>query len=196
MKTLSLRATILLVAFSCLAISVAIADDVVTFPSSNSFSCNTVFCTYLGDNMNQSAPLYTAGDFVTEIFFNGPQSYVKELTYDFFLINNLGGNPGSTYRDFVYVNSSLAGSFMVGDCNYCFMTQEYKGDFNFSSSPVVGNGTYALSIVLADSVPSGGGSETFLAPGSVSLIPEPSTTAVLGSGLLIFAGLMRRKLVR
>lgn len=191
MKTL--RAIFLIVAFFCLAVSLASADDVVTFPSSNSFSCNTFNCTFLGDNGNQSEPLFTSGDFVTEIFFNGPQSYVKDLTYDLFLINNLGGNPGGTYRDFFYVNSTLVGSFLVGDCGYCGNTQEFKGEFNFNS--IEGDGTYALSIVLADTVPGGDGNEIFLAPGTVDLIPEPSTTAVLGSGLFLLGGLMRRKLL-
>ena len=191
MKTL--RAIFLLVAFFCLAVSLASADDNVTFPSSNSFSCNTFNCTFLGDNGNASEPMFTSGDFVTEIFFNGPQSYVKELTYDLFLQNNLGGNPGAHYTDLFYVNSTLVGSFLVGDCSYCGTTQEYKGGFTFN--PVVGDGTYSLSIVLEDTVPPGDGNEIFLAPGSVDLIPEPSTTAVLGSGLFLLGGLMRRKLL-
>jgi hypothetical protein len=190
MKTL--RTIFLLVAFFCLAISLASADD-VTFPSSNSFSCNTNACTFLGDNGNQSEPFYTSGDFVTEIFFNGPQPYVKDLTYDLFLINNLGGNPGAQYTNQFYVNSALVGSFLVGDCGFCGTTQEYTGSFNFS--PVVGDGTYALTIELADTVPVDDGNEIFLAPGTVGLVPEPSTTSVLGSGLLLLAGLMRRKLL-
>jgi len=186
------RVTFLLVAFACLAIGSASADD-YTFPSSNSFSCNTYSCTFLGDNGNQSEPMWTSGDFVTEIFFNGPQSYVKEVTFDFFLINNLGGNPGGSYRDLFYVNSTLVGSFLVTDCGYCGNQQEYKGTFYFD--PVYGNGTYALTIELGDTVPPGDGNEIFLAPGSVSLIPEPATTSVLGSGLLVLAGLLRRKLI-
>ena len=188
----SLRFTFLLVAFCCLTIGLAYAGD-YPFPSANSFYCNSSTCGFVGDNGNQTAPFYTAGDFVTEILFNGP-SYVKDMSFDFFLLNNLGGNPGSQYTDYIYVNSALVGSFQVTDCNYCGSQQEYKGTFSFD--PIYGDGTYALSIVLGETVPLGDGNEIFLAPGSVELIPEPSAISILGSAVFLFAGLMRLKLFR
>ena len=191
MKASFVRASFLLVLFSSLAIGLASAGE-VTFPSSNSFSCNTYGCTFLGDNGNQSEPMYTAGDFVTEIFFNGGP-YIKDLQYDLFLLNNLGGNPGGQYTDLFYVNSTLVGSFLVKDCGYCGNQQEYKGEFNFN--PIYGDGTYALSIVLEDTVPAGDGNEIFLAPGTANLIPEPSSTFIMGSGLFTLGAILRRKLI-
>src|SRR5208337_132121 len=192
MRSLSGRITLLLLTISCLAVGLAHAGS-VTFPSDNSFYCNTNSCDFVGNNGGQTAPFFTSGDFVTEIFFTG-QPYVKGLQFDIFAIDNLGGNPGAKYENDFYVNSTLVGSFFVADCNYCGTKTELAGAFNFA--PIQGDGTYALSIVLADTVPLGDGNEIFLAAGKVNLVPEPSTVAVLGSGLLVLVGLMRRKLLR
>jgi len=194
MKDQPARAMFLMATILFLALEVAHADLSVTFPSDNSFSCNANVCTFLGSNFSQSAPLFTAGDFVSEVFINGPTS-IAALQYDFFLNDNLGGNPGASYENDVYVNSTLVGNFLVADCGYCGTTQEYKGTFTFPS--LVGNGTYSLAIVLLDTVPLGGGNEVYLAPGSATLVevPEPSSLLLLGAGLVGTFGAVRRKLL-
>jgi len=193
----SVHAVLLLVAISCLAVGLAHADSVVTFPSDSSFDCNVNGCDFLGNNNHETEPFFTAGDFVTEIFFTGQPS-VSGLMYDFSLIDNFGGNPGAQYRNDVFINDTLVGSFFVPDCNYCGTQMELTGSFNFGA--IQGDGTYALSIVLGENVPAGDGNEIFLSPGSVTLqdtttgtVPEPGSFVLLGSGVLGLAGWLRRR---
>jgi len=192
MKKLSVRVIFLMLTVSLFAVGLAYGDTIVTFPSDTSFTCNVNACDFMGNLNHASESLFTSGDFVTEIFFTGQQS-IASVSYDFFLINNLGNNPGYSYQNDLFVNDVLIGSFLVPDCGYCGSTQEYKGTFNFS--PLEGDGTYALSIVLGENVPGGDGNETFLAPGSVALsdVPEPGSLVLLGSGALGVAGMLRRR---
>ena len=86
---------------------------------------------------------------------------------------------------------------MVADCNYCGSQMEFTGTFHFGA--IEGDGTYALSIVLAGPpAPPGDGNEIFLAPGTVVLqsTPEPGTLALLGSAVVGLAGWIRRKSLR
>jgi len=195
MKKLSVRAMFLLMAISCFAIGMAYGDVPVTFPSNNSFTCNIGGCDFMGNLGGQSEPLYTTGDFVTEIFFTG-QTGIIGLKYDFFLMDNLGGNPGASYENDIYVNNTLVGSYLVPDCNYCGTQQEYTGMFTFPY--LEGDGTYALSIVLPVTVPPGDGNIIYLAPGTAILVdvPEPGSLVLLGSGALGLAGVLRRRLLR
>ncbi len=193
MRSLNVRAVLLLMAISCFAVGLAHAGVAVTFPSDNSFYCTAGGgCDFVGNNGHQTGYFYTAGDFVSEIFFTG-QTSISGLSYDFFYLDSLGGNPGAQYENDVYVNSVLVGSFLVPDCGYCGTEMEASGTFTFAS--LEGDGTYALSIVLAQTVPPGDGSYAFLAPGSATLqgTPEPGTLALLGSGVIGLAGWIRRK---
>lgn len=191
-----IRALLLLLVTSSFTAGLAHADVVATFPSNDSFSCNIGFCVFLGDNGGQSPGLFTAGDFVSEVFFTG-QSSITGLSYDFFLIDTLGLNPGAEYQTGIYINDVLVGSFFVPDCNSCGSQLEFRGNLNFDA--IEGDGTYAISLVLGDTVPSGDGSFVFLAPGSITLqdgggtTPEPGTFALLGSGILGVGGWIRKR---
>jgi hypothetical protein len=190
------RAVLLLAAMACIAVGVANADVAVTFPSNNSFDCNINGCDFMGNNGGQTAPFFTSGDFVTEIFATG-QTTISGLSYDFFLIDDFGGNAGAQYQNNIYINNTLVGSFLVPDCNFCQTHMEFSGSLNFGT--LEGDGTYALSIVLGQSAPAGDGNEIFVAPGSATLIsnagttPEPGTLVLMGSGVLGLAGWARRR---
>jgi len=195
MKKTCTRAMLLFLMLSCCALGVAYADTVVTFPSDTSYSCSAgAGCGFLGDLGHQSEPLYTSGDFVTEIFFTG-QQFIGSLSYDFSLQNNLGGNPGHSYENDVFINGTMVGSFVVPDCNFCGNIQEYKGLFNFS--PLEGDGTYALAIVLGETVPGGDGNEIYQSGGSATLgdVPEPGTLLLMSSGALGLGGVLKRRLL-
>ena len=53
MRRLNVRAILLLMAISCLAVGLARADVAVTFPSDNSFYCNINGCNFVGNNGHQ-----------------------------------------------------------------------------------------------------------------------------------------------
>jgi hypothetical protein len=67
-----------------------------------------------------------------------------------------------------------------------------------SFSPLEGDGTYALAIVLGENVPPNDGNEIYLAPGSATLgdVPEPNTLLLISSGALGLGGVLRRRLSR
>jgi hypothetical protein len=76
MKKLSVRVMLLFLILSCFVVGSAYGDTIVTFPSDNSFTCNVNACDFIGNLNHQSEPLFTSGDFVTEIFFTGQLSVV------------------------------------------------------------------------------------------------------------------------
>ena len=193
MRKLHVQTALLILLLSLVAVGVAYGDTVVTFPSDNSYSCNVNGCDFMGNLGHQSEQMFTAGDFVTEIFNTG-QQFIASLSYDFFLQNNFGGNTGHSYVNNLEINGNIIGTFSVPDCNYCGTIQEYKGKINFS--PLEGDGTYALAIVLNENVPQNDGNEIFQAPGSATLgdVPEPGSLVLLGSGVIGLAGAARRKL--
>jgi len=178
------------------------AGFTVPFPSDNTFYCSaTDGCGFMGANGGLSAPMWTTGDFVTETFFFS-DGYVNDLTANWGVVNDYGGNPGANYVNDVYINGVFVESFLLPDCGYCGTLLTVTGTANFA--PIYGYGSYNLSIVLAQTAPSGDGSEWFsvlnsngaASTATFSPTPEPSNILLLGSGLLSIAGIARRKLTR
>ena len=180
-------ASISLAAVVCvLSAGIALADATVTFPSSNSLYSTAGNGTGLmGANGDQSAPLYMAGDSISETFFTA-QPTVNSLALTLQLVNYFGNNPGANYENDIYVNGVNVANFLVSDCGFCASIQTFTvPTTNFS--PIHG-GIYQLEIILADTVPSNGGAEWFISGGSATLVgvavPEPYSLVLLASGVL------------
>jgi hypothetical protein len=196
-KTLPLLAILAL--FSSLAL--ASSSAVVGFPSDNTwYSSAGNGSDFMGNNGGFSAPLYTQGDSISQTFVTG-QSWVNSLTVDWTLINYFGNNPGASYENDIYVNGAFVGYFLVNDCGFCSNVDPITGTVNFN--PIYGFGTYTISVVLAQTAPVGGGTESFTewnaagAPATAALgTPEPGSIALFGSGVVGLAGMLRRKLSR
>lgn len=205
MKRPVLTYAFVVMALCLLASGSAFADTGITvnFPSNNTFYCSQTNppCDFMGNNSGLTQPMWTTGDFVTETFFTG-QPFVNDLTANWGVVNDYGGNTGAVYENDVYINGVFVTYFLLGDCNYCKTLYTVGGTVYFA--PIVGNGTYNLSVVLAQTAAPGAGSEWFSvlnssgAPSTAlfSSTPEPSSILLLGSGLLGFAGLVRRKVSR
>lgn len=202
MKCILTRAMVVAVALFVLALGTAYADAgfTVPFPSNNTFYCSRTNppCNFMGNNGGLTAPMWTAGDFITETFFFS-DAYVNDLTANWGVVDFYGGNPGAVYENDVYINGVFVAYFLLGDCNYCSTLIDVTGTVTFA--PIYGNGIYNLTVVLAQTAPAGFGSEWFSvlnAEGGPSTAiflpsPEPSTVVLLGSGFLGLVGVARRK---
>lgn len=108
-------------------------------------------------------------------------------------------------------NASFTASQTTGNENQLYLASSYLtfpagstqevASFSLSSFDLVpsGNGLAVTTPVSTQAYPSGSytaaGSGTFSTNTPVSVSPEPTTTALIGSGLLVFGLLRRRKLV-
>lgn len=123
----------------------------------------------------------TAGDFVSETYFGGPD-VADSAAFNFDVKDNLGGGNSELY--YIFIDGTAIAQFTVPDDNYQGDYLDISGIVNFA--PIDGFGTYSYTVQLQNTVPTGGGSVQFL-------VPEPGSLALLGSGLIGLAGLRRRK---
>lgn len=178
--------------------TLAFADDVQEpFPTAGDQFCSaTNGCgTIPAGGMTFS--MWTTGDYVISPVFNTGQPSINGLSYNFGIWDDLGGGNAETVGYFV--NGTEIGSIVVPDCNYCQTVMNFSGTFNFSAIAEQ-NGGYQLEMILQNTIPPGGGSIRFDDGGTATLtnssasVPEPSSIALFGSGLLALAGVVRRKL--
>ena len=204
MRRLSCFSALAVLALCLLTSSAAFANGgfTVPFPSNTTFYCSQTNppCDFMGNNGGLTKPMWTAGDFITETFFD-PTPWVNNLEANWGVVDSYGGIPGATYENDVYINGTFVGYFLLPDCGFCNTLYTVTGAAFFA--PIYGAGSYNLSIVLAQTAPGGAGEEWFsvlTSNGGASTAffstPEPSSILLLGSGLLSMAGVVRRKLMK
>jgi hypothetical protein len=142
-----------------------------------------------------SAVMFTAGDNVAQTFTGTGVTSVNSLKVDFNVDDNLNG---ASEDVIVAINGTNIGSFTVPDGGGSGGIINYAVSVFFA--PIVGNGTYNLTMTLQDTV--AGGSIDFLDGGVFVLnggvrvaAPEPMTALLFGGGLA-GAALVRRRKVR
>lgn len=142
-----------------------------------------------------SAVMFTAGDNVAQTFTGTGVTSVDSLKVDFNVDDNLNG---ASEDVIVAINGTNIGSFTVPDGGGSGGVINYAVSVFFA--PIVGNGTYNLTMTLQDTV--AGGSIDFLDGGVFVLnggvrvaAPEPMTALLFGGGLA-GAALIRRRKVR
>lgn len=209
MKNFSFMRTALVVTAFCAAAGVASATSIFLQQLGPAFSPSSVTVSVpfptAGDaytsatNGNgvipvggQTASQWTTGDSVTSSIFvlGGPS--VVGLTANWSFLDNLGG---ATETWFVYVNGTAVASTILPDCSYCGTDLNVTGSVSFADIfPVAGG--YQIQLILQNTVGAGLGSVAWLDGGTTGLdvtTPEPTSLLLVGSGMLAFAGILRRK---
>ena len=142
-----------------------------------------------------SAVMYTAGDNVDQTFTGTGVTSVDSLKVDFNIDDNLNG---ASEEVAVSLNGTTVGDFIVPDNGGSGGVINYAVSVFFA--PIVGNGTYDLTMTLLDTIPTGEGSIDFLDGGVFVLnggvrvvAPEPITILLFGAGLGGLAAARRRR---
>jgi hypothetical protein len=132
-----------------------------------------------------SAFMFTAGDKLDETFTGTGVASVDSLKVDFNIDDLLNG---SSEKVLISVNGTPVANFVVPDNSGVDGVTTIAASIFFA--PIVGNGTYELTMTLVDTVPGGEGSIDFQDGGVFALnggvrvvhVPEPITLALFGGG--------------
>jgi PEP-CTERM motif len=216
MKKLTLRNAVLLLALCCLAAGAASATSVslqslsnsvslkngtvvVPFPTAGDAYCSQTNGCGTIPSGGQTDYMWTAGDFVASSVFVIPGALnVTGLTANWQYEDQLGEGGNESW--FVFVNNVAVASFTIPDCGFCGSIGTVSGSVSFAGIAPSGGG-WQVALILQNTVPFGEGSAAFLDGGmtgldyTTSTVPEPGTLVLLGSSLLGFAGIVRRKLI-
>jgi PEP-CTERM motif len=191
------RAALAVVGFFAL-FHVASADAstvVLPFPGTGTLYTSATDGSGLIPAGGASAVMYTAGDNVDQTFSGTGVTSVNSLKVDFNVDNNLNGSSETVD---VAINGITVGSFTVPDGGGSGGVINYAVSVFFA--PIIGNGTYDLTMTLQDTIPAGEGSIDFrdggvfvLNGGVRTAAPEPVTLLLFGAGLAGVTSLSRRK---
>jgi hypothetical protein len=183
MKKLLMRSAIVVFALCFISVGAVQASELTFgFPSIGSFYFSATGGSGFVTNNGPLPYMWTAGDFVTQTFFGGP-AVADSIAFTIVVADALNGYDQTV--DF-YINGILEANIFIGDNHGVNQVFVVPVAFPFSA-PINGGGTYNYSYVLENTIPAGGGSIAFYAT------PEPSSIALLGSGVLGLAGVLRRK---
>ena len=210
MKYLSVMRTVLVLTAVCAATGVASATSIFLQQLGPTFNPPSVTVTEpfptagnaytSATNGNGTIPVggqtafqWTAGDSVTSsIFLLGGPSVVG-LTANWTFQDFLGGGGSETW--YVLVNGTAVAQATLSDCNYCGTDFAVTGSVSFADILPVAGG-YQVQLVLQNTLAGGLGSVAWLDGGTTGLdntTPEPASLLLVGSGMLAFAGILRRK---
>ena len=141
-----------------------------------------------------SAYMWTAGDYVRDTFTVPSLTAVASISDTFRIVNGL--EDSLTVN--VLINGVNVGSWAALGCpGFC----NYDQTINFSSGPfgpIVGNGSYTLEFMLANTLDAFGGSIAFHDGGIATLtapaaVPEPETYSMMLAGLGLLGFMARRR---
>lgn len=137
--------------------------------------------------------MWTAGDYITQTYTGTGLSAVNSLDYNLKLFDGISNN---TETLSIQINGIQVDTQNVAGCGpvYCSSDVAIGNLVNFS--PIVGNGDYTLKIALTNDIGGGIGYISFDNSGlftiSNTTVPEPSTVALFGLGLVGLSVARRR----
>ena len=142
-----------------------------------------------------SAYMFTAGDNVDETFTGTGVASVDSLKVDFNVDDLLNG---SSEKVLISVNGTPVANFVVPDNGGVDGVTTIAASIFFA--PIVGNGTYELTMTLVDTVPGGEGSIDFQDGGVFALnggvrvvgAPEPISLSLFAGGFVAAIAVRRR----
>lgn len=167
----------------------------VPFPTAGDSYCAAVNGCGTIPAGGQTTYMWTAGDWVESAIFTLPTNSVTDLTANWTFQDYLGDGNTETWD--VLVNDVLVAIAILPDCDFCGSYYTVTGTVTFPGIAPV-NGGYQIALVLENTIPGGEGSIAWTDGGTTGLsysgVPEPGSLALVGSGILLLAGLLRRKL--
>lgn len=171
----------------------------IPFPSADNAYCSATNGCGTIPSGGQTAYQWTAGDYVlSDVFTNTGLTSVTDLIADWTYQDFLSSAASETW--FVYVNGFAIAYVPIAGCGECGNDFTITGGIDFPSIAPVSGG-YQVELVLQNTVFNGEGSVAWLDGGTTGLsgtngqtiVPEPDSVALFGSGLVLLTGLLRRK---